>query len=245
MLLCLCSVMMIGLAPGLLQAEPGLAQRALERMAGIEMDRWAYERVQVRRDATRVDHHDPARAGAEHWQLVSIDGRAPTPEEKAEYARTKSRHDQGKNRFGSGREIVDMLVLESLSLLSSDHGGASYTFRVSSPDGRKKQQWERISGELHVLGNGGDPYVDRVRLLNTDSVRPKFGLVLERVELNMDFGMRDRAVLPLRLELKFMGRAWFFIRVDENLHYSFHGFRPGVTGTPQDVDTDSGQEHGH
>jgi hypothetical protein len=200
----LCLMILIAIAPASLAADVELAQRALERMSEIELNQWSYQRTLVSEDGTRIDHHDPRRAEPEHWQIVSIDGRSPTAEEIEEY-----------------NEGLDP---GSLELQSSDDIGANYTFRLRSPNGRKEKQWNRIAGQFHVFHNDGNPFVDHVRLWNTETVYPRFGLQISEFVLFMDFAEHAEAVLPLRLEFHIGGHAWLIVRVKKSYQFHFHNF---------------------
>lgn len=69
-----------------------------------ERDRWAFTQVVREFDGRefkeeRVERYDPSRGYAARWELVSIDGRPPTPEERAEWTKRKNKK-QRKPRPG-------------------------------------------------------------------------------------------------------------------------------------------------
>jgi len=212
--------------PAIVLADVDLAQRALARMSEMELNLWSYRRTMVSEDGTRIDHHDPRRVEPEHWQLVSIDGRTPTPEEVEEYNEGREGGDRKDAESKGSRDIVDMIEPGSLKLQSSDDIGASYIFRLRSPNGRKEKQWNRISGQFHVFHNDGNPFVDHVRLWNTETAYPRFGLQISEFVLFMDFAEHGEAVLPLRLEFHIGGRAWLIVRVKKSYQFRFHNFEP-------------------
>jgi hypothetical protein len=220
----LCLMILIAIAPASLAADVELAQRALERMSEIELNQWSYQRTLVSEDGTRIDHHDPRRAEPEHWQIVSIDGRSPTAEEIEEYNEGRETGDRKEAESKGSRDIVEMLDPGSLELQSSDDIGANYTFRLRSPNGRKEKQWNRIAGQFHVFHNDGNPFVDHVRLWNTETVYPRFGLQISEFVLFMDFAEHAEAVLPLRLEFHIGGHAWLIVRVKKSYQFHFHNF---------------------
>jgi len=227
----LCLVLLIAFVPTTVLADVELAHRALARMSEIELNLWSYQRTLVDEDGTRIDHHDPRRAEPEHWQLVSIDGRTPTSDEFEEYNDGREGGDRKEAESKGSRDIVDMMEPESLKLQSSDDIGASYTFRLRSPNGKKEKQWSRISGQFHVFHNDGDPFVDHVRLWNTETMYPRFGLQISEFVLFMDFAEHREAVLPLRLEFHFGGHAWLIVRVKKSYQFRFHNFELVETST--------------
>ena len=61
-----------------------------------ERDRWAFTQVVREYEGPtlkqeRVEHYDPSRRELSRWQLVSIDGRRPTPPEWAEWTKHKNK----------------------------------------------------------------------------------------------------------------------------------------------------------
>lgn len=80
---------------------PGAAllEGAVERWLG-ERDHWAFTQHAVEYDdgkpRERVERYDPSRPGNSRWTLLAIDGRAPTVEERAAWARKKFRKERRK-----------------------------------------------------------------------------------------------------------------------------------------------------
>lgn len=76
-------------------AGPELLPRAIESWLG-ERDRWAFTQRAVESDGgishERLERFDPSKPGDARWQLLAIDGRAPTPEEREKWAEKKFKH---------------------------------------------------------------------------------------------------------------------------------------------------------
>ena len=80
-------------------AAPQLLERAVENWLG-ERDRWAFtQRAVEYEDGTpheRLERFDPSRPGNARWQLLAIDGHAPTPQEHEKWANKKFRRHHRK-----------------------------------------------------------------------------------------------------------------------------------------------------
>lgn len=76
-----------------------MLESAVERWLG-ERDHWAFTQKAVEYDdgkpRERLERYDPSRPGNARWTLLAIDGRAPTAEEHAAWARKKFRKDRRK-----------------------------------------------------------------------------------------------------------------------------------------------------
>lgn len=83
-----------------------------------ERDRWAFTQV-VREyvgptlKQERVEHYDPSRRDVSRWQLVSIDGRKPTPQEWAEWSKHKNKlHKRNKKPVTDYLDYAHARVLD-------------------------------------------------------------------------------------------------------------------------------------
>jgi hypothetical protein len=73
-------------------ASPALLQAAIDNWLG-ERDHWAFTQRAVEYDGDiphdRVERYDPSKAGDDRWQLLSIDGKPPTAEQREKWAAKK------------------------------------------------------------------------------------------------------------------------------------------------------------
>lgn len=80
-------------------ASDAMLEGAVERWLG-ERDHWAFTQKAVEYDDgkphERLERYDPSRPGNARWTLLAIDGRAPTAEEHAAWAKKKFRKDRRK-----------------------------------------------------------------------------------------------------------------------------------------------------
>lgn len=78
---------------------PSLLEQAVENWLG-ERDHWAFTQRAVEYDngkpRERLERYDPSIAGDGRWTLLAIDGRTPTEEERAAWAKKKFKKDRRK-----------------------------------------------------------------------------------------------------------------------------------------------------
>lgn len=79
-------------APGRMEIPPGLLETAVAKWLG-ERDHWAFTQRAVEYDdgrpRERLERYDPSRPGNRRWELLAIDGRPPTEEERAAWEKRK------------------------------------------------------------------------------------------------------------------------------------------------------------
>src|SRR3954468_657697 len=75
-------------------AETSLLERAVENWLG-ERDHWAVTQRAVEWDDNkpheRLERYDPSKPGDGRWTLLALDGKAPTAEQQAAWAKKKFR----------------------------------------------------------------------------------------------------------------------------------------------------------
>ena len=80
-------------------ADMALLERAVESWLG-ERDHWAFTQRAVEYDGNkpreRLERYDPSKAGDARWTLLAIDGKFPTPEQRAAWAKKKFKKNRRK-----------------------------------------------------------------------------------------------------------------------------------------------------
>jgi len=67
-----------------------LLQQARQSLQQSRMTDWSYQRTSVSRGTTYVERFNPQASAQQHWQLLSINGKAPTAEQLKTYADGKN-----------------------------------------------------------------------------------------------------------------------------------------------------------
>lgn len=83
---------LVGARPAVAAATPELLQGAVQNWLG-ERDHWAFTQRAVEfEDGSsheRVERYDPSKPGDARWDLLAIDGKPPTPEQRQKWAEKK------------------------------------------------------------------------------------------------------------------------------------------------------------
>lgn len=106
-------------------ATPPLLDEAAKKWLG-ERDNWAFT-MQVREfDGERVkeertERYDPSKPGLERWALLSVNGKPPTEERRAEWQKRKT-----KKRKNPGKPLNEYLELEKATTVKDDDKTVCY-----------------------------------------------------------------------------------------------------------------------
>lgn len=203
------------------------AVAAIERLAATELERWSYTRTLQSEGRIVVDRHDPSLPGEEHWQLVSVDGLAPSEEDWRDYRRKRADHsapEKGQRRYEIS-DLATMLIADSLELVGSQGPSHTYRFRLQSPDGRRAKLYAGLAGELTLHGAGEQPFIERVRIWSEQPLSPALGVRLHSFGFEMRFTDHGEHVLPASMDLNMEGRAFVFKDLGNEFQVSFSELR--------------------
>lgn len=217
---------------------PDLPRSAILRFIGNDLEDWHYTRTRESEEGRLTDRHDPDLPGEAHWQLVSVDGRAPTEDEVRDYEKDRADHSDREQR-ASRAEMMQVLAPGSVRLLDVSDGVHRYAYRLRSPDGRRERVYQALEGELEVVDDAGGPWVREVRLWNTDVLRPILGVRIDAADLRFEFALRDGWVLPVAVDARWEGEFLMLKDLGTDLRFTLSDFRrvdtPGPAADPESL----------
>lgn len=200
-----------------------LVDRALDAMEAAEPRDWAFVETVDFNDTRIVHRHEPDREGADRWVLVSIDGRAPTDDEREKHAKRKAAQETQEDGNNGLRKLI---APGSLVMLDHDASFARYRFKPVTDDEGDARLYEHLTGTLRVVKDG--PYIDRVELNSDKPFSPGFSVKVHSFSIVMTFGPEggDGAVLPRSERFRMAGRAMVVkkIDMDVNVRYGDYTF---------------------
>jgi len=127
------------------EARPSLLETAVEQWLG-ERDHWAFTQRAVEHNdgkrRERLERYDPSKQGNERWTLLAIDGRPPTAEEHAVWAKKKFK----KNRRRFDSPIGDYFDFREAKVMSE----TAKLIRFEVPL-RRDKNWLFQTDKVHVL----------------------------------------------------------------------------------------------
>ncbi len=214
-----------------LASVPELPRAAIERYARTDLEQWHYLRTRENEEGVVVDRHDPTLPGEAHWQLVSIDGREPTEEERRDYDRERADHSKTDERARSD-DVMRMVLPGSVRALDEIDGAQRYRYALRSPDGKKERVFRALQGEFLVEQGQWEPWVREVRIWNTGTLRPWLGVRIDEADLLFKFQVQEGWVLPARVEATWTGELLALKDIGETLRVTLTDFRQ-VTTQPE------------
>jgi hypothetical protein len=133
------------LVPAAKAADTSLLETAVQDWLG-ERDQWAFTQRAVEYDSNRpkerLERFDPSQAGDRRWTLLAIDGREPTEQERAAWAKKKFK----KNRRRFDQPFGDYFDFNGAKVLEDTATFVRYEVPL-----RSDKSWLFPIDKLHVV----------------------------------------------------------------------------------------------
>lgn len=211
-------------APANLDDAPADVRAAILRYGNTDLEQWHYVRTRTTEEGTIVDRHDPTLPGAEHWQLVSIDGREPTGDELETFEDDRADHSDDEETARTDY-IIDVIQPGSIVFQGPFDGAERYGYLLRSPDGKREKTFLRLEGDILIQAGDDGPWVRTVRVWNTETLRPIIGVRIDEVMMSFHFELQDGYLLPSRVEAQWKGEFLMLKNIDRLVDVSLTDFR--------------------
>jgi hypothetical protein len=208
-----------------------LFQSAITAITWDFHEDWAFTVTSSGKEGERVGRFDPRQLEGERWALLTIDGRAPTADEFAEYARNSGGHHFGDDDDDDGDNgddnAIDMVQPGTLRLVEETDAYWLLSFVPTDDDdeddvGRKVL--ESMQGTVKIVKDG--EYLAYIDIHNEKPIRPKFGVKMKKFLMHMSFGPinDDGPVVMQSMDFAIKLSAFVLVRVNEAESVSFSEF---------------------
>lgn len=198
-----------------------IVKRAFSNISKDFHQEWAFTESVTEEGVIIVGRYDPRFADNARWNLLTIDGRAPTADEIADY------QDDKKNEFDGHDDDseIDIVNLDTLELIEETDDSWVYRFipEVDDDDDEEGREFmQQVDGTIKVIRDGN--YLEYIDLRNDKPIRPAFSVKISRFLTRLTFGPAgdDGPIVPLSIDVEVKGRAILVIKIDvvESIRYS-------------------------
>ena len=204
------------------ESHEALVERAFDSLETGIRDHWAFTRTETSAKGVYVATHDPRREQA--WELLTVDGREPTGDEREDFLSERSR-ERGEDDDDEEDETRSMVSPGSVELIDETEERWLFNFSPLAESDEDRQFMEAVEGRLEVAKVGH--YVSKIRLRNLETIKPGKGVKLNVFDTSFEFAPAwdGSAVLPARLRAKVKGRAMLVVGIDEEQTVEFSDYQ--------------------
>jgi hypothetical protein len=197
---------------------PTYARAALNHFNPEVPPGWAYTLGTVRNNRDRtLARYDPARAAAERWTLLELNGRPPSDKERTQFRQAATAGGSAAPQANFTRADIDPASLQ-LVREDAERGEFVAAFREQSAGADKMLGHLRLRLSINRL----QPHVEQYTLELKEPYSPVLGVKMRLLLVTMRFSppAADRPSLPVSHTSRFLGRI-FFIGMEENIEITF------------------------
>lgn len=215
-------LLVLGVSVAHAESHEALVERAFDSLETGIRDHWAFTRTETSAKGVYVATHDPRREEA--WELLTVDGREPTSDEREEFLSDRSR-ERGEEAEEDEDETRSMVSPGSVELIDETDERWLFNFSPLADSDEERQFMEAVEGRLEVAKDGH--YVRKIHLRNLETIKPGKGVKLKVFDTSFEFALaRDgSAVLPARVRAKVKGRAMLVVGIDEEQTVEFSDYQ--------------------
>ena len=198
-----------------------IVKRAFSNISNDFHQEWAFTESVTEEGVTIVGRYDPRFSDNARWNLLTIDGRAPTADEIANYQNDKENEFDGHD----DNSEIDVVNFDTLELIEETDDSWVYRFipEVDDDDDEEGREFmQQVDGTIKVIRDGN--YLEYIDLRNDKPIRPAFSVKISRFLTRLTFGPAgdDGPIVPLSIDVEVKGRAILVIKIDvvESIRYS-------------------------
>ena len=205
-----------------------LFQSAIKAITWDFHEDWAFAVTSSGNDGDRVGRFDPRQSEDERWTLLTIDGRAPTDEESAEYAENNHHFGDGdSDDDDSNDNAIDMVEPGTLRLVEETDDYWLLSFVPTDDDDEDdigNKLLASMQGTVKIIKDGG--YLAYIDIHNEKPIRPKVGVKMKKFLMHMSFGpvADDGPVVMRSMDFAIKLSAFVLVRVNEAESLAFSDF---------------------
>jgi hypothetical protein len=217
----------------------GIVQRAFTNVESDVQQHWRFAEVSNDGEVERVAHFDPRRPQAEHWELLTINGESPSPEQQTEFRKQKQEQTEREAKR-NGREVADPLDsidMTSLRLVADDPTGWDISFQPLGT-GESKKMMSKMRGSLRI--SKPESCLELLEFASPGPVKPQIGVKVEHFLSRFEFApvARDTEnsercgrLLPTLTQFEITMRAFGVMAVDRTMRASYSDYQRVSTTT--------------
>lgn len=231
-----CSAGLACAAPAPPAASAALPRPVSDALAMLDAGRgslasgWRYKQTISGGQHTEKLAYDAARPAGKRWRVLSVNGKAPTPQQARELAR-QAGTTRKQGRSGGLVKGVDNWLNESHYRLIKS-GATQFVYQVQPRAGRNagattREMLKHLSGRFTVSRKDHRPV--ELTLQNYESFWPRFGVEIKSFELKIHFrrlAADGRPVVTDRISTEAKGKVFWLKGFDARTRVVLSDFVP-------------------
>ena len=201
-----------------------IVERAFDAIEPRIRDHWAFTQTTSNADGVYVARYDPRRPDGAMWELLTVDDREPTAEERDDFLADKYRGAEDKEG-NDDDERRAMVSPSSVELVEESSAYWIFAFKPLADSDDEAGFMKHVDARLRVVKDGH--YVSAITMVNSRPIKPGKGVKLNKFDVSMEFSLSPNggAVLPRSVSTRIKGRAMLIVGFDEDENVEFSDYQ--------------------
>ena len=201
-----------------------IVERAFDAIEPRMRDHWSFTQTTSNADGVYVARYDPRRPDGEMWELLTVDDREPTADERDDFLAEKNRdaeHEDGND----DDERRSMVSPGSIELVEESNAHWVFAFKPLADSDDEVGFMKHVDARLRVVKDGH--YVSAITMVNSRPIQPGKGVKLSEFNVSMEFSpaLNGDVVLPRSVSTRIKGRAMLVVGFDEEENVEFSDYQ--------------------
>ena len=213
-----------------------LQNLVIDAFAALEsevQDRWQFTEASDDGEFKRLARYNPQAPEGQQWLLITVDGRAASDDEVAEFRRQKREQKERENERNGGAETnpLDSIDLESLRLLEDNASAWRIGFTpIGAGEGRKMMA--QMQGIVSISKSG--LCVEYLEIASPGPVKPQIGVKVNHFLSRFEFApvgepeqqnAQCGRLLPVAMQFEINMRAFGVMAVDRTMSARYSDYQ--------------------
>jgi len=186
-------------------------------------EHFAFTEISTEEEQTIEASYDPRRPADARWELLSIDGRTPTDDERADFRAERTGYRIQMNHDDDG-VLADIVRLDTVKLVeeSATHWLLGFEPDFDADDEEERRIFKKLRGEVRV--SKAEHRIESLSMRNDKAIRPVMVAKISKFALEFGFTPVDDAVVLSDIIIAVKGSAFIAIRFDETETIRYRNF---------------------
>lgn len=203
---------------------PEELHNALASLEGLKTQKWRYVQTQKKKKETKKMLFDPSKEKGERWELLELNGRPASDDEKQHFIDKKNGKISASKDSPlsiSMPEISSLIDASSLLVIKDTENQTIYQFTPKIDQPLLKGVMKHLEGEIYFNKEAG--YIEKVAVTNSESFTPLPSVTIKKLYAHILLQKLPDSdhVVVTETEMMAKGKKLFVSSIDEDMKSEF------------------------
>ena len=199
-----------------------MLQNALAELNNDYLENWTFNEERIFDGVVTEAQYDPR--FKDKWQLQSIQGKSPTPEERKKFVQGKIKETGSDADQEQRKDLKSLVSLKSLELIEESEEYWLFDF-IPDGEGEDRKFMALLHGELKISKQS--LAIDYIDVRNEHIIKPRLGFRVDEFFSRIEFTRLKNfgPVVPSSIEFRIRAKALGVVNIDEKIVLTYKNYQ--------------------